>query len=107
MKRGEAARDLTGTLAPRCVDGPWASPRAGGPPRPPLSCRDEMPGASILSSAAARQTSGSLGAGKSQTLCVVTELLPRGCGATVVSQSRTTSKLLIQKSLRLRTAQSS
>lgn len=60
MKRCEAARDLTGTLAPHCVDGPWASPRAGGPRRPLLSCCDEMPGASILSGAAARQTSGTI-----------------------------------------------
>lgn len=28
---------------PRCVDGPWASPWAGRPLRPPLSCCDEMP----------------------------------------------------------------
>lgn len=45
--------DLAGTRAPRCADGPWALPRAGGPRRPPL--RDEMPAAGILSSAAARQ----------------------------------------------------
>ncbi|KAI9517958.1 hypothetical protein NQZ68_001128 [Dissostichus eleginoides] len=58
MKRGEAVRDLTGTRAPRCVDGPWASPQAGGPQRPHLSCCDETPAASILSSTAARQSSG-------------------------------------------------
>ncbi|KAK5935844.1 hypothetical protein CgunFtcFv8_021163 [Champsocephalus gunnari] len=58
MKRGEAVRDLTGTWAPRCVDGPWASPQAGGSQRPHLSCCDETPAASILSSTAARQSSG-------------------------------------------------
>lgn len=60
MKGGEAVWDLAGTRVPRCVDGPWASPRAGGPLRPPLSCCDEMPAASILSSTAARQTSGTM-----------------------------------------------
>ncbi|MED6259296.1 hypothetical protein ATANTOWER_020392 [Ataeniobius toweri] len=49
-KRG-SARDLTGIRDPRCADGPWASPQAGGPRRPLLSCRDKAP--------AARQTSGS------------------------------------------------
>ena len=58
MKWGKAVWDLAGTRDPCCVDGPWASPRAGGPRRPPLSCCDEMPAASILSSTAARQTSG-------------------------------------------------
>lgn len=58
MKRGEAVRDLTSTRTPRCVDGPWASPQAGGPRRPPLSCCDEMPAASSLSSTAVRQTPG-------------------------------------------------
>lgn len=58
MKRSEAVRDLTGTRAPRCVDGPWASPQAGRPLQPPLSCSDGMPAANILSSTSARQTSG-------------------------------------------------
>lgn len=51
--------DLAGTLAPRCVDGPWASPRAGGPRRPTLSCRGATPAARVLPSRAGQtETSG-------------------------------------------------
>lgn len=51
--------------------------------------------------------SGSLGPGKSQAQCALAGLLPRGCWETELSLSRPTSKPLIQKSLRLRTASSS
>lgn len=51
--------------------------------------------------------SGTRGPGKSQAQCVLAGLLPRGCGATVSSRSRPTSKLLIQTSPRLPTADSS
>lgn len=50
---------------------------------------------------------GSLGPGKSQAQCALAVLLPTGCGSTVMSRSRPTSKTLIQMSLGQRTAQSS
>lgn len=50
---------------------------------------------------------GSLGPGKSQAQCALAVLLPTGCGSTVMSRSRPTSKTLIQMSLGQWTAQSS
>lgn len=43
MKRDEAVRDLPAIQAPRCVQGPWAVPRAVAPRPPLLGSRDEMP----------------------------------------------------------------